>query len=355
MSEVKELIEFDKIAAGIADIQEKGNFIPDMSTKEGYNASKRFVLDETTPTRTRLANAHQAAKEYWKVGGQNVDKKKNEILDLLVDIQKPHQDAYKAFDQAEKDKKAKFDQDIQDKINKFYDFKFMVDINQTSSEEMATIIDSCGEIDTVDGFYHKAKEAESAKQETMIILNDCLLTIVNREAEQQREAELAESNRLRQIQIDEQQEVMRLQQERMDAQQAEIEAKQQAQADIELKATQEKNQAEYDRKLKIENEIRAKEDEVERKQQAIEREEYAKKQAEIAAEQAKQAEIDRQQAEKEAQRAADEKRANNNRHATKIKKQAKEFIMSFGVDEKVAVNIVQAISHKDETTLTINY
>tara|TARA_R110000850_G_scaffold100316_7_gene207548 strand:+ start:5018 stop:6073 length:1056 start_codon:yes stop_codon:yes gene_type:complete len=351
MSEVKELIEFDKIAAGIAGIQEKGNFIPDMSTKEGYNASKRFVLDETTPTRTRLANAHQAAKEYWKVGGQNVDKKKNEILELLVDIQKPHQEAYKAFDQAEKDKKAKFDQDIQDKINKFYDFKFMVDINKTSSEEMTSIIDSCGEIDTIEGFYHKSKEAGSAKHETMIILNDCLLTIVNREAEQQREAELAEENRLRQIQIDEQQEVMRLQQEKMDAQQAEIEAKQQAQADIELKADQEKRQAEYDRKLKIENEIRAKEDEAYRKRQAIEREEYAKKQAELA----KQAEIDRQQAEQEAQRLADEKRANNNRHATKIKKQAKEFIMGFGVDEKTAVKIVQAISHKDEITLTINY
>jgi hypothetical protein len=355
MSEVKELIEFDKIAAGIADIQEKGNFIPDMSTKEGYNASKRFVLDETTPIRTRLANAHKAAKEYWKIGGQNVDKKKNEILDLLVDIQRPHQEAYKAFDQAEKDKKAKFEQDIQDKINKFYDFKFMVDINQTSSEEMTSIIDSCGEIDTVDGFYHKAKEAELAKQETMVILNDCLLTIVNREAEQQREAELAESNRLRQIQIDEQQEAMRLQQEQMEAQQAEIDAKQQALADAEAKAEKERNQAEYDRNLKIENEIRAKEDEAERKQQEIEREEYAKRQAELAAEQAKQAEIDRQQAEKEAQRIADEKRANNNRHVTKVKKQAKEFVMSFGVDEKTAVNIIQAISHKDEATLTINY
>ncbi len=178
---------------------------------------------------------------------------------------------------------------------------------------------------------------------------------VAHEAEQQRQAELAEENRLRQIQIDEQQEQMRLQQEEMNAKQAEMEAKLQAQADIELKADQEKRQAEYDKNLKIENEIRAKEDEAERKKQAIEREEYAKQQAERAAEQARQDEINRQQAEQEAQRIADEKRANNNRHATKVKKQAKEFIMSFGVDEKVAVNLVQAISHKDETTLTLNY
>lgn len=344
MSEVKELIEFDKIAAGIADIQEKGNFIPDMSTKEGYNASKRFVLDETTPTRTRLADAHKKAKEYWKLGGQNVDKKKNEILELLVDIQRPHQEAYKAHDQAEKVRKAKFEQDIQDKICEFYDFKFMVDINKTSSEEISRIIDSCGEIDTAEGFYHKSKEAEIAKQETMVILNDCLITIVNREAEQQREAELAEENRLRQIQIDEQQEAMRIQQEKMDAQQAEIDrvanesrAKAQAEADEKQRLIDEAEQAELEKK------------------RAVEREEYAKQQAEQAAERAKQDEINRQKAEQEKQRIADEKRANNNRHVTKIKTQAKKFIMSFDIDEETAIKLVQAISHKDESTLTINY
>lgn len=355
MSEVKELVEFDRISAGMADIQEKGNFLPDTTTKEGYEASKRFVLDVTTPTRTDLAKAHKTAKAYWISGGQSIDAKKNEINNLLLDIQKPHQEAYKAFDQIEKDKKLKFEADIQDKINGFYDFKFLVDINVTTSDEMTSIINSCGEIDTVSGFYHRQKDAETAKRETMLILNDCLMSIVTRETEQQRQAELAEENRLRQIQIDEQQAKMDAQQAEMDAKQAEIEAKQKAQADIELKADQAKRQAEYDKNLKIENEIRAKEVEAERKKQAIEREEYAKQQAELAAEQAKQAEINRQKAEQEAQRIADEKRANNNRHATKIKKQAKEFIMSFGIDEKAAVNLVQAISHKDETTLTLNY
>lgn len=352
MSEVKELVEFDLISAGIAEIQEKGNFIPDMTTKEGYEASKRFVLDETTPTRTRLDKAHKAAKDYWKVGGQNVDKKKNEILDLLVAIQQPHQEAYKAKDQEVKDNKAKFEQDLEDKLNVFHNFTLF---NCGTSDQISGLIDECGEIDTVEGFYHRGADAVKAKADAMTYLNELLMSTVNREAEEKRQADLAEENRLRQIQIDEQQESMRLQQEEMNRQQAEINAKNKAQADIELKADQEKRQAEYDRKLKIENEERAKQDEIERKKQAIEREEYAKKQAELAAEQAKQAEIERQKAEQEAQRIADEKRANNNRHATKIKKQAKEFIMSFGIEEEKAVKLVQAISHKDEITLTINY
>ena len=342
MSEVKELIEFDKIAAGIAGIQEKGNFIPDMSTKEGYNASKRFVLDETTPTRTRLAEAHKAAKEYWKLGGQNVDKKKNEILELLVDIQKPHQEAYKAHDQAEKDRKQKFEDDIKEKINFFNECCHKASSNNSTG--ISDLIDRCGEVDTEEGFYHLKKEAIKAREDALQFLNEALMSAVNREAEQQREAELAEENRLRQIQIDEQQESMRIQQEKMDAQQAEI--------DRVANEAKEKAQAEADERQRLIDETVQVELE---KKRAIEREEYAKQQAEQAAERAKQEEIRRQQAIADEQKAADEKRASNTRHVTKIKKGAKESLMALGVDEKKAIEIVQALSHGEIKNCTINY
>lgn len=353
MSEVKELIEFDKIAAGISDMQEKGNFIPDMSTKEGYEASKRFVLDETTPTRTRLDKAHKTAKEYWKLGGQNVDKKKNEILDLLVVIQKPHQEAYKAFDQEKKDKKAKFEADLQFKIDVFSNYKFLPP--NYNSDVIANIIQECGETDTIEGFYHRAKEAELAKQDAMLFLNDALMSAVNYEAQQQREAELAEENRLRQIQIDEQQEAMRLQQEKMDAQQADIDAKHQAQIDIELKIDQEKRQVEYDRKLKIENEEREKQDEIERKQRAIEREEYAQQQAKEAAEQAKQYEIERQQEEKRLDDEAAAKREANKRHNGKINKAILKVLVDNGIPEDHAKTMVILAAKRELPQLTINY
>ena len=107
MNEVKELVEFDKIAAGMAEIQSQGNFLPDTTTKKGYEASKRFVLDITTPTRTSLDKAHKTAKAYWIAGGKGIDSKKNELMDLLVEIQKPHQEAYKDFDQIEKNQACK--------------------------------------------------------------------------------------------------------------------------------------------------------------------------------------------------------------------------------------------------------
>lgn len=342
MSEVKELVEFDRISAGMASIQEQGNFLPDTTTKEGYEASKRFVLDITTPTRTDLAKAHKTAKAYWIAGGKSIDAKKNEINDLLLDIQKPHQEAYQAFDQIKKDKKLKFESDLNEKITVIYNYRVLPP--QANSSVITDLINSCGETDTQEGFYHRAADAATVRLESLEVLNELLMGAVAHEAEQQRQAELAEENRLRQLQIDEQQAKMEAQQAEMDAKQAEIDR---VESELSLKA-----QAEENEKQRLIDEANRAEQE---KQRAIEREEYANQQAKQAAEQAKQDEINRQSAEKEAQRIADEKRANNNRHATKIKKQAKEFIMTFGVDEKTAVKLVQAISHKDETTLTLNY
>lgn len=344
MSEVNELVEFYKIAAGMADIQEKGNFLPDMSTKEGYEASKRFVLDITTPTRTKLDKAHKTAKQYWKVGGQNVDKKKNEIMDLLVDIQKPHQEAYKEFDQIAKDKKLKFEADIQDKINGFYDFKFLVDINVTTSDEMASIINSCGETDTVSGFYHRQKDAEAAKHETMIILNDCLMSIVSRETETKRQEDLAEENRLRQIQIDEQQEAMRLQQEEMDRKQEEFDR-------VENEAAA-KAQHEADEKQRLIDEANRAEQE---KQQAIEREEYAKQQSELAADQAREDEAQRQYNERIEKEAAAAKREANKAHNRKINRAIVKVLVDNGISEDDAIKMVTLAAQKQLPQLTINY
>jgi len=341
MSQVKELVEFDAIAAGIAEIQEKGNFIPDMSTKEGYQASKRFVLDETTPTRTRLDRAHKTAKAYWKLGGQNVDNKKNEILDLLVEIQKPHQDAYKEFDQIEKDKKLKFESDIQDKIN-----FFNVCCHQASSANstgISDLIDSCGEIDTDEGFYHLKKEAIKARADALEFLGEALASAASREAAQQREAELAEQNRIKQEALAAQQEEMRVQQEKMNAQQVEI--------DRVANEAAAKAQAEADEKQRLINETEQAEIE---KQRAIEREQYAKQQTEQAAQQAVEQEKQRQHNERIAQEKAQAKLEANKKHTGMIRGEIKDHLISTcGIDNALATKIVKALLHINR--VTINY
>lgn len=341
MNEVKELVEFDKIAAGIAAIQDQGNFIPDVSTKEGYTASKRFVLDITTPTRSKLADAHKVAKAYYLEGGRAVDKKKNEILDLLVDIQKPHLEAYKAKDQEEKDRKAKFEQDIQDKIDVIINYRFLP--NGSTSRSITDIIERCGETDTQDGFYHRATDAFNARQESLDILNDSLMQCVAYEAEQAAQAELAEQNRIQQAAIEEQQEQMRLQQEEMDRKQAEIEAEQnkivekaRIEAEAKQKVIDDQNRAEAEAKAKVD------------------REEYAKQQSEIAAENARQAEVNRQQAELAAKKEEQARLEANKNHTSKVRCEIKKHIMSScDIDEKLAVSIVKSLLKTNR--ITINY
>lgn len=341
MEQVKELVEFDKIAAGIAEIQEKGNFLPDVSTEDGYNASKRFVLDVTTPTRTKLAEAHKTAKAYYLEGGRAVDKKKNEILDLLVDIQKPHLDAYKAKDQEEKDRKAKFEQDIQDKIDVLFNYRILP--NGSTSQSIADAIQSCGETDTQDGFYHRATDAFNTRQESIDILNESLMLCVAYEAEQVRQAELAEQNKIQQEAIEAQQEQMRLQQEEMDKKQAEIDAAQNEIAE-KARAEAEAKQRVIDDKNRAEAEAKAK----------VEREEYAKQQAEIAAENARQAEIKRQQDEAAAQEEARAKLEANKKHTGKVRGEIKKHIMAeCGLDEELAVSVVKSLLKTDR--ITINY
>ena len=342
MSEVKELIEFDKIAAGIAEIQDKGNFIPDMTTKEGYKASKRFVLDETTPTRSRLDKAHKTAKEYWKIGGKNVDAKKNEILTLLVDIQRPHLEAYKAHDQEVKDKKAKFEADIQDKINFFNECCHQA--SSVNSTGISDLIDRCGEVDTEEGFYHLKSDAIKARADALEFLNEALSSAANREAEQQREAELAEANRVQQEALEAQQEAMRVQQEKMDAQQEEI--------DRVANEAAAKAQAEADEKQRLINE--AEQAELE-KQRAIEREEYAKQQAEQAAEQAREAEAQRQYNERIKEEAAAAKREANKRHNAKINNAILKVLLDNGLTEKDAKIVVTLAAKRQLPQLQINY
>lgn len=340
MNEANELVEFDKIASGIKEIQEQGDFIPDVSTKEGYEASKRFVLDVTTPTRTKLDKAHKTAKSYWVTGGKNVDAKKNEILSILVDIQKPHQDAYKEHDQIAKDKKLKFESDLQDKIDVIYNYRTLQFVH---SSDVSIAIQSCGETDTSDGFYHRASDAAKVRAESLEFLNDLLMSAVNHEAEQERQQRIAEENRIRQIEIDAQQEAMRLQQEEMNRKQAEIDRVQ--------NESLAKAQAEANEKQRLIDEAERAERE---KNAAIEREEYAKKQAEIAANKATEREKQRQHNERVKQDAERAKLEADKAHTGSVRKEIKEHIMaSCGLDNAIATKVVKSLLKTDR--VTINY
>ena len=97
-----DLSGFDKVLADVAQIQESGNFLPDCESKEGYSASKRFVLDVTTPARKALEEAHKKAKKPFWDTCKFLDGKKKELMPILEAIEAPHKEAYKAVDEEKK-------------------------------------------------------------------------------------------------------------------------------------------------------------------------------------------------------------------------------------------------------------
>lgn len=151
MNEETNLKEFDKVLSDIAKIKDKGNFLPDCSTKAGYEASKTFVLKITTPARSALAASHKKVKQYWLDGGRNVDSKKKEIESMIKEVEAPHREAYKAID----DEKKRIEKERVDNIQKGYDFLnglSLSAVNQ-SSTVIKALIGECGTFDADPAVY----------------------------------------------------------------------------------------------------------------------------------------------------------------------------------------------------------
>jgi len=98
-----DLAIFDQFETGLASMTEACNFIPDASTKDGYEHSKRIYLDNRGVLKA-IDDAHKAAKKPHLDAGRVVDKAKNEIRAKVEEILNPHKLAYQAVDNAQRDK-----------------------------------------------------------------------------------------------------------------------------------------------------------------------------------------------------------------------------------------------------------
>lgn len=395
-----DLTKFDKVVSDIVEIQKRGNFLPDCSTNEGYEASKRFVLDYTKKAKKALTDAHKEVKKPFWDKCKFLDGKKNELMPILEQVESPHKLAYKAKDQEKKEEEAQFDAMIQGKIQLLIDFR-----SQTvgkSSEEITDMIQACGETDTEEGFYNRAGDAAKERTETLRVLEQALMIAVQSEAmeKQKRELEIKEKNNSWDLAIsmdvafdrDVADEAARLAQEKIDngiriAKEAEIkatelanqiaqkaiddaqEAKQQAidekaQADRDLIESQARQKLleEQAAQEKINNEWLAIEQDAHNINDRIDFNIEKKRLAAIAdkirlaaIETAKQTEINRQKTEQD--RLAYEKRKleANKRHVGRVRCKIKEHIMkSCNVDEAMAKSIVMALLDI-KARVTINY
>ena len=309
-----DLAEFNNITGNIAAIEHNGNFLPDCSTALGYEQSKRFCLDYTVPARTALTEIHKKTKAPFWNACKLMDDKKRELMEMLLKIEEPHSLAYKAHDEQEKQKKAKFEQSLKDKVQSIIDFKDKA-IGK-SSDDIVLLIDACSEIETSDGFFKLEGEACKQKADALTALNAVYIDAIKSEAKAEKLKAINEK---------------------------------QIESDYELAWLM---NDQFDREA-LDKIARGKE-EAERRR--IEEQETAKRNEELAAERAKQQEIGRQEQERKRIEQENKQRAEDKEHVEKTNTAAiGSIITRCDVTQAQAERFIQAVASNEIPHVTIKY
>ncbi len=304
MTNLIKIEEYQEIEEKLAEVREASNFIPDVTTKEGYDKSKRVSLD-VGKLLTALEKKRKEKKKYFLEGGKAVDSQAKEIAAQLEEMQLPHKEAYKELDNLRKQREADRKQALEDRVA--YIRNLPEEMKDSHSSEIKAAYDSVRTDECLDyyEFTEQALKARNSSTDALAKLLDVTLKA---------EEDAIELDKLRK------QAAEREQKEREDK----------IARDAAEKAEREKAEA-----------IAQAEKE---KSAAAEREEKAR----IDAENAK-----RLQAEAEAEE--DRKREANRAYVGKVRKEAKESLIALGLDEAMAKKVVLAINSGDVNHISIKY
>lgn len=298
------ITEYDEIRAKIDTIKDACNFIPDVTTKEGYEKSKRVSLD-VGKVLTSLEKKRKEKKAYFIEGGKEVDSQAKLIASMLAELQLPHKEAYQELDKAKKEREKARVNALESRVEIMRSLaESMAD---SHSSEVLSAMEQMNSEECLD-FFEFTQEALKARNKARSELSD--LYTVKLKAEK----DAAELEELRKLQAE------REQKEREDAIRAEA--------------------AEKANKAKIEAEERAAKAEIDAKN---------------AAENARIAEIERVKREEEALEADRVKRESDKKHIGNVRREAKESLMDVGLSEEQAKSVVLAIHAGKILNVSISY
>ena len=350
MTEFK-IAEYDEVAAELDKIKETSNFIPDASTDEGYEKSKRVSLD-IGKVKTKLEKARKAKKAHFLEGGKQVDSQAKLIMAKLDDMQQPHMLAYKELGNLKKEREANRKQELQNRVD--YMVNLTANMADAHSSEVQAAISFIQAEECLD-YYEFTKNALEAKNKASVDLMALFTRKLKEEADAKELEELRKAQSLRDQQ-DREEEIKRQATEKAEFEKnAAIVREQEAQQRA-IDLEREKLEAEKELAQRIE-EAKVKHEEQQAKAESarIEAEKQAKINEEKAAEQARLNEIARQDQQAKAEADALAKREANKKHIGKIRGEAKDALINLGLDEKQAKAVVLAIHSSEVPNVSIQY
>jgi len=326
---------YNEFEAGMAKLEEVSNFLPDATTKEGYEKSKRIALD-IGKVKSKLEKVRVSEKSYWLEGGRQVQTQAKEIEVRLINLIEPHKEAYKAVDNAEKLKKQKRQDEATAKIEAI---AIMIETAEhLDSVGVSELMEQCEQFDTESGLWELTNDAIACKLRVSKKLLDMYLTKQQNEANEKELAEL----RAKQAIQDQKDHDARI------AKQASEQAEKDKQQAVDDKEKADQAKIEADNRL-IEQKKKSK---IDAENALVE----SKRLADEASENARLLEVKRQDDEREADRVQSEKLESNKKHVGVICKATKESLMQeCELDEATAKKVTKAIAKKLIANLIVQY
>lgn len=316
------IAEYDEFRAKMDEVQDMCNFIPDVSTDDGYKKSKRVALD-VGKLLSALEAKRKEKKAYFLAGGKEVDTQAKAIVSEVESYMLPHKEAYKELDNLRKERENQRKRGLEDRVEHLRLLPEMM--ADSSADEVKCALESIQGEECLD-FYEFTEHALKARNSSKAKLAEMFESKLKLEREQEELAKLRKESEER----------------------ARIDREEQIRREASSKAEAEKQQA-------VQLQLAAEQAKLDAERRADEAEKQAKVDAEIAAENARAAEVERSNAELARVQAEAEAREANAKHVSSIRKQAKDSIMLLGVDEATAKKIVLAINAGKIKNVSIKY
>ena len=340
MPELKEVQIYGEFDANIAEVKDACNFIPDVTTTEGYEKSKRVSLD-VGKILTAVEKKRKEEKSESLAYGKKVDSEAKSLVAKLEAFQIPHKEAYKELDNLKKEREVNRKAELEERVRVMRELPISMADSDSTGIQMA--LETLNSDECLD-FYEYANEALKARNASKIALGTMFADTLKQEKEAVELAEL----RKKQAEQDQKDRDERIAKEA--AAKAELEAadaKAAEQKAIEQAALAVSQREAAEKQAKVEAE--------QAEANRIEAEKQAKIDADNAAENARLAQVKLQQ-DKEAAEAAETARLEaNKKHVGKIRGEAKVSIMALGIDEVTAKKVVLAIAKGEIANVSISY
>lgn len=333
MTDLIKIEEYEEIEKKIDEVRDAANFIPDVSTDDGYEKSKRVSLD-IGKLLTALEKKRKDKKKYFLDGGKAVDSQAKSIAAKLEEIQLPHKGAYKELDNLKKEREKARKEELENRVA--YIRELPESLRDSHSSEIKAAYESLQDEQCLD-FYEFTDQALKARNNSVNELSELFKKTLKAEEDAAELKRLQEEAAIRE-QKEREERIAKEASEKAEREKAEAIA-----------------QAEKEKQLSAEREEKAKQDAENAKRLQAEAEANAKAQAEKAAEDARLAEVERQRLQAEAEAEEERKREANKKHVGAIRKAAKESLMAIGLDEASAKKVVLAINAGEIANVSISY